>query len=258
MNKKQLVATELFQHCLNRNHFTFHNDLVKEISQKYKFGNPFDATKLDDTSKLPLVMKEHDYFLIHIGGGYHQFVKGIEYGFHQFEPIPAANKFRWRYRQSILNEFDTSESNILSVVNNQKIIHHFLFGREDTAVNVYFPRRTKMSFKYRIGNTHIVAKNLQMEIDMTMEAAGNVTVLESKNKFPPDFAVYQLYHPFLYYHTLKETNELNIKQINGCYLLRHHVDGTTVLRLFLYTFTDPYQMDSIKLLKNAEYRLVQS
>jgi len=167
MSKKQQVATELLQYCLSNNHFIFHNDLVKEISLRYGFGSPFDATKLDDTSKFPSLMKELDYFLIHIGNGYHQFVKGINNGFHKFELIPPENKFRWHYRKSILNEFDTSESNILSVVNNQRIIHHFLYGDEDKSVNVYFPRRTKMSFEYNINTTHIVATNLQMEIDMT-------------------------------------------------------------------------------------------
>ena len=77
MNKKQQVITELLQTCLSNNHFIFHNDLVKEISLKYGFGNPFDTTKLDDTSKFPPLMKDLDYFLIHIGNGYHQFVKGI-------------------------------------------------------------------------------------------------------------------------------------------------------------------------------------
>jgi len=90
-----------------------------------------------------------------------------------------------------------------------------------------------------------------------MEADGIVTILEGKNKFPNDFAAYQLYHPFLYYHTLQQTNKLNIKIINGCYLLRHHIDEITVLRIFLYTFSNPLDMSSIKLLKNAEYMLVQ-
>jgi len=257
MNKKQIVLTELLQYCLDHDTLIFHNDLVKKISLKHGFGNPFDATKLDDTAKFPSLMIEHDYFLIHIGGGYHQFVKGIADGFHKFESIPDANKFEWNYRKSILNEFDTSESNILSVARNQNIIQSFLYGDEHQPVNVYLPRRTKMSFEYDVGSTHIIAGNLQMEIDMTMESDGQVTIFEGKNKFPENFAVYQIYHPFLYYHTLKESKELPIKNINACYLLRHRVNGNSVVRVYHYTFDKPLKMESIRLLKCAEYTLIQ-
>ncbi len=257
MNKKQSVLTELLQYCLDHNTLVFHNDLVKEISLKHGFGNPFDATKLDDTSKFPTLMIELDYFLIHIGRGYHQFVKGISNGFHQFETIPNTNKFNWGYRKSILNEFDTSESNILSVARNQNIIQSFLYGDENQSINVYLPRRTKMTFEYSVGETHIIATNLQMEIDMTMESGGLVTIFEGKNKFPENFAVYQLYHPFLYYHTLKENNQLPIKNISACYLLRHRINGNSVLRVFNYTFSNPLDMTSIQLLENAEYTLIQ-
>ncbi len=43
----------------------------------------------------------------------------------------------------------------------------------------------------------------------------------------------------------------------GCYLLRHRIDGSSVLRIFNYTFSNPQDMTSIQLLKNAEYTLIQ-
>jgi len=90
-----------------------------------------------------------------------------------------------------------------------------------------------------------------------MESNGLVTIFEGKNKFPENFAVYQLYHPYLYYHTLKENNQLPIKNISTCYLLRHRINGNSVLRVFNYTFSNPQDMTSIQLLKNAEYTLIQ-
>lgn len=52
INKKHLVLEDLFKYCQKQNNFTFHNDLVKELSKKHGFGNPFDATKLDSSDKL--------------------------------------------------------------------------------------------------------------------------------------------------------------------------------------------------------------
>jgi DNA polymerase III epsilon subunit-like protein len=46
MNKKDQVLTELFEICHKRNDYVFHNDLVKDISKKVGFGNPFDVTKI--------------------------------------------------------------------------------------------------------------------------------------------------------------------------------------------------------------------
>ncbi|MBI5599733.1 MAG: hypothetical protein HY890_08380 [Deltaproteobacteria bacterium] len=127
MGIKQDVLSEIFDTCKRKKNLVFDNALVKEISKKHSFGNPFDVTKLDDTSRFPQVLLDEDYFVLHLGGGRHKFVNGIKKGFHAFEEIGAKDIFDWKYRKSILNELDTSESNILSVANNQRIIHDFLY-----------------------------------------------------------------------------------------------------------------------------------
>lgn len=96
-----------------------------------------------------------------------------------------------------------------------------------------------------------------MEIDLTMELEGVVTVFEAKNGFPDDFALYQIFHPFKYYSILKREKGLEIKQISCCYVLRKRVRGTSIIRLYKYTFDDEDQMKSLRLLKNAEYTLIR-
>jgi len=51
MGVKQDVVTEIFKLCKSRGDFGFDNTLVKQVCKKHSFGNPFDATKLDDTSR---------------------------------------------------------------------------------------------------------------------------------------------------------------------------------------------------------------
>lgn len=56
MGIKQKVIADIFSFCKKRNNFIFDNMLVKQICKRYSFGNPFDATKLDNTSKFPQVL----------------------------------------------------------------------------------------------------------------------------------------------------------------------------------------------------------
>ncbi len=257
MGKKQQVISELLKICIANQNFTFHNDLVKQVCAQIGFGNPYDVTKVDNSSLLPNDVKKQDYFIVHLGSGYHKFVKGIHLGYHKFEPIKDSEKFNWKYRKSLLNEFDTSEANILSVASNQRILHDFLYEDIVASPKVYNARRTKKTIAYSIGNQNISTTNLQMEIDLTLEYQGNVTIIEGKNKFPEDFAVYQLFHPYKYYCELKKEENIAIENVSCCYILRKLREEGSVLRLYHYTFDDENQLDSIKLIEKHEYTLIK-
>lgn len=53
-----------------------------------------------------------------------------------------------------------------------------------------------------------------MEIDLTMELHGVVTIFEGKNGFPENFAVYQLFHPFKYFSLLKEEKNWPLNRLH--------------------------------------------
>ena len=263
-SKKSLVIEELFKICLRKNDFIFHNNLVKEVSKTHEFGNPFDATKLDKKTKIPKLLLDMDYTVIHLGNGYHKFVQGIDKVFHNFEPI--LETINWNYRKSLLNMYNASESNILSVANNQRILHHFLFNQDTEFDDIditkrpktYFPHRTKTSFEYNFGNcTSIVCKNLQIEIDVTIEYQGTVCVFEGKKGKINNFNIFQIYHPFLYYYTTSKSKNLNeIKKIVCVYVVHQKNKGNNKIFLWLYTFENPFDVKSITLLKSTEYNLI--
>lgn len=265
MNKKQDVIVKLFELCEQRNDYSFHNEEVKHVCNEVGFGNPFDATKIDDKEKLPESLIEKDMTIIHLGHGEHQFIQGVNKVFHDFEDIQQIKT--WKYKKSLLNMFNSSESNILSVANNQRILHDFLFDEDkefcksDIAERskTYFPHRTGTSFKYNIGDESVEIRNIQIEIDLTIEFNGTVCVFEAKNGIPTppsSFSVYQLYHPFLYYYKANEEEKIKIEQIYGVYVVRKFVAGINIISLWKYTFIDPYDMTSIQLEKSASYRLL--
>ena len=256
-SKKQKVLSDIFTYCEKRGDYTFDNTLVKKISAKHQFKNPFDATKTDNFSLLPNNMQKKGYCVVHLGEGQHRFVQAAKHFFHPFEKIEEKEEIQWPYRKSALNETDSSESNILFVGFNQKIMHDFLYKDIVANPKIYGSRRTKLSFSYMLGNEKIIANKLQMEMDLITEYQGIVTVFEGKNKFSDNFAVPQLYHPFRYFHQLNENKKISINEINCCYLLRKTLGGDSVIRLYLYNFTNPNKMSSIRLKKCGQYRLMK-
>lgn len=251
MSKKQTVITALYAACKARGDMTFDNDEVKRISAQVGFANPFDATKWDNSAALPATLAADDVFVVHLGKGRHQFVSGIDIGYHAFEPIPERRRYQWYYRRSMLNSINTSESNVLSVGYNQRIIHDFLYEDITASPKVYGSNRTHIPLDYTIGEDEITVSRVQVEIDFTTEYLGAITVFEAKNGFPEDFNVFQLFNPFRYY--LRATEEKQVTSIRCCYLLRKNEN----LRLYLYSFEDARSPGSIRLERNAEYTLVE-
>ncbi len=256
MSKKKQVLLKLFEECVNKSDFRFHNKHVKQISEEIGFGNPFDATKIDHLSVLPEELIAQDYFVTHLGKGWHEFVRGINTGYHLFEPITADEHIEKPYSPSLLNHVDTSESTVLSFINNQKILQDFLYDNPQAVFNRYGARRTKLSGDYWIDQTLVSLKNQQIEIDLTVERNGIVTIFEAKNGFSSNFAVYQLYLPFRYYLNLRDLYNIPIQQVNCCYVLRDI--SANRLRLYQYTFTEPTQLASIYLQKKRTYQLVRT
>ncbi len=266
ITSKKEILREIFIECEQKSNFVFDNNLIKKKSGDC-FKNQFDVTKVDTKDKLHKDIIQSDYCLIHLGNGKHKFVKGVNKIYHIFEDIPESNIINWNYKKSILNEFNTSESNILSVANNQRILHTFLFEEDREFDNsdvllrpkTYFPHRTKTCLNYKIDGESVVLYNIQIEIDLTIEHEGIVNVFEAKNGDIDNFNVTQIYYPFLYYYNAKLNNNFKdkIKTINCVYLLKYKENNNTVLKLYKYTFDNPEEITSIKLLDSKKYILIK-
>lgn len=263
-SKKHQVLEELFEYCKKRDgenqlSYTFTNEDVKKMSEKIGFGNSFDVTKIDSKEKLPVLLRTEDYGIIHIGKGRHMFVKGIDNLYHSLEPISKEETIN--QQKSIINNFNTSESNILSVCNNYGILYDFLFGKKDfeteSKPKTYCQHRTKTNLTYKIQQQKVKLENIQIEIDLTIEYQGNIFIFEAKNGKPKSFAIYQLYHPFLYYHNAKNEpqNKELIKKIYCIYVVRKNENNCDFLKFWKYSFDQNDEMNSIKLLDCKQYNI---
>lgn len=250
MGKKKQVLLELFKSCGDSGDYRFHNDQVNEIGVSIEFKNPFDATKVDSKKLLPDEIKDEGYCVVHLGEGWHCFMPVLDVWFHVFEEIEPDEVVQWNYKPSLLNHTDTSESNIISLVYNQLIIQDFLYGDKTERPKIYMSRRTKITETYRAGTERVEATKLQVEMDATFEHRGIITVLEGKNGFPSDFSVYQLFHPFLDYQKVQDA-----ERVECCYLLKKDDRQGSVVRLYLYNFSDVDDIGSIQLARKAQYDL---
>ncbi len=259
--KKQTLV-KVYLDCALRNDFKFNNTLVKQLTGS-EFSNQFDATKIDTSEGLPDELRERDVFIVHLGNGQHQFVRDIRSGYHMLEDVPDIAVHRgWTYRPGVLDGTDMSEAGVLSIAFNQQIIQEFLYDDRTRQVYINVPRRTRgketNSFSYRIGDQVVDVLGLQIEMDFIVERNGEIALIEAKcssGGLPKDFAVVQVYLPYRRLLKILEEKKTN-PRIRSLFLLQYKKpDGLSALRLYEYTFVDPLDMGSIRLLKNAEYIL---
>ena len=72
-----------------------------------------------------------------------------------------------------------------------------------------------------------------------------------------NFAIYQLYCPYLFFKNLIKREKILAKGLNCCYLTRtrHKDTNFSIITLYLYNFKDTLNMSSINLLKKKQYHL---
>ena len=99
---------------------------------------------------------------------------------------------------------------------------------------------------------------MQIQVDLTIEKDGCVTVFEAKNTSTNDdrFNIYQLYYPFKYYYDKNQSLKHKISKIECCYVLYNKKKND--ISLYLYTFDTHDDISSIRLLKSKKYRLIRN
>jgi hypothetical protein len=272
MSKKGDLQDELVDFCLNRDgkgqeYYIFDNDLVKELSIPIGFKNHNDATHIDSKSVCSPRMIDEGFAIVHLGATYtngkrdtarHAFIRTDV--FHEFEPIEKVTRIS--YKTGPLDELNSSESNILSLVYNQGIINRVLYPHDLRAnPSIYMAHRTRFQPNHKIGGKQLPTGEIQAEVDMTIEYNGHVTVFEGKNwkGNRNDFAIYQLYMPFRYYFLKTRDEGLNLSNIDCCYVVRKKIKSENALdsdiNVYRYTFDDPDELTSIRLISSEKFEL---
>jgi len=229
----------------------FHNNLVKSISGE-RFKNQFDVTKCDTPNLLPRSVVDEGFFMVHLGGGNHAFVKGE--GYHKFETIKEIKQ--WKIKKSVLDDISESEAQSASTAFNNKIIHDFLFGRTDIDLTLHTARRARTSYNFKVNHKQLTAKALQIEVDGIYESGDNETIatIEVKNKDNSYFEVRQLFSAMKYCEQKIPKNY----RIRLLFLIRIRNKGNDTFDLYEYKFKDKEELTSIEFVRSMCYQIIKN
>lgn len=204
-------------------------------------------TKFDHSINLPRGFKNRKLSILPVSRG--EYAMGHFEAYHSFETTdskPAFVRFP-DYIQSINPKDITSEAIALNCAYASGIVEDFV-GDEELVPTVS-GRMKSGEFTFDINDVQdhssrvLAVNNSQIEIDAAYEGLETLTIIEAKRTVSEDFLVRQLYYPFRRW--IEEVD----KKVKPIYL----VYSNGILQFYEYEFEDPFNYNSLKLVKQKSY-----
>lgn len=223
-------------------------DIVYLTAQEIKalsFQEPRLMMKWDHSSHLPPVLKATGRFILPLKNGLYAIIKGD--GYHTPEPCPPCEPFLFRLpfeletSQPGLSEMQHLDlafnAGLISAFTNEPVLYPTLRGRK------YSP-----SFTFQVGDHHLEARGVQIEIDQGYEGPDSIIIIEAKIGECLDFHLRQLYYP---YRTWLHLSNKKVRTIFFTY-----EPSEKIYRLREYAFSPPDHYQQPTLVRAAAYHLV--
>jgi len=218
---------------------------IKRITGK----EPRLVASMPSKDKLPGIFRDNGVFVLPVSGDSYAIVRGK--GYHELEPIESsALKFhaRFPFRLTML-AYGTGESRYLLHAYNSGLLSRF-----SNVSEMYQTTAGKMrtgKFEFRVdGSPNISVEGAGMEIDMGFEGRSDVLLFEAKARRVDNFLIRQLYYP------LRVANSVTSKGVRAFFFVADPKRET--YSIWEYAWTDPYDYESIKLIKSAQFAIEES
>ena len=222
-----------------RGHFVVTADQIKE------FREPRLMTKFDHKVNLPEIFYKNKLSILPLTRGSY-----IISSFSAYENFPEPNNNIQRvsipsHIQSLIPQFIVSEAIALNCAYACGILQDFL--EDEELIPTVSGRMSSGAFNFSIdtayGDKEISVLNSQIEIDAAYEGINYLSLFEAKKELSDDFLVRQLYYPFRtwYKKISKPVKSVFLTFSNGTF------------SLYQYCFQDPYNYNSLKLVKQKSY-----
>ncbi|HSH35086.1 type II restriction enzyme [Schnuerera sp.] len=224
-----------------------------EISSKKinEFREARLATKFDHKTNLPKLFIDNHLSILPITRGSY-IISSFE-AYKEFDEINnEVIKVTFPdYIESIDYENITSESIAINCAFVSGILSDFL--QDDKPMPTVSGRISSNEFSFYINNLNInkdvkvIVSNSQIEIDGGYEGTESLALIEAKNSISEDFLIRQLYYPFRLW------DEKIAKRVKPIFM----VYSNGIFTLYEYVFQDPNNYNSLVLVKQKNYTLVQ-
>lgn len=209
------------------------------------------ATKFDHKSNLPKLFKDNNLSILPITRGSY-----IISSFEAYKEFIELNTEIIRisfpyYIESIDYENITSESIAINCAFVSGILSDFI--QDDKLLPTVSGRMSSNEFSFYINNTNmnrdvvVTVSNSQIEIDGGYEGIDSLALIEAKNSISKDFLIRQLYYPFRLW------NDKIVKRVIPIFM----VYSNGIFTLYEYVFEDPQNYNSLVLVKQKNYTLIQ-
>lgn len=197
--------------------------------------------KHDSREDRPDVFVKNKLFLLPVKNGKYAIIKGE--GYIDIPEITSSNNI---YKSKLdfelkSSKIGNSEMQHLDFAYASSLIRTFL--DDDTLVLTIRGRKYTPMFSFSVGKNNISVESVQTEVDAGYEGKELVALVEAKNSSTNNVIIRQLFYPYRQwaYHTQKKVVPIFFEKRNNEYLL------------WAFSFDDPNDYNSIKLVKSNKY-----
>ena len=219
-------------------------DQIKDTSRE-----PRLMAKADTSESLPIIFKENNLGILPISRN--SYIISSLNAYQDIEPLsgPITHVVLPDFIQSLQPNNINSESIALNTALATKILSDFL--DEDNLFATVSGRMSSGKFNFKIQDKvtkqyhKIEVENSQIEIDMALEGAKSLSLIEAKLLTFSNFLIRQVYYPF---RTWKNKLEKCIRNVFFVY-------SNGIFSLYEYAFDDVYNYNSLYLVRGARYSI---
>lgn len=230
-------------------HIESHGFYKISATQIKEFREPRLMAKFDHTINLPKLFADNKLAILPITRGDYIISHFDAYHIFETDNLPITNVSLPNYIQSLDGSNVLSEAIALNCAVASGIISDFMEDSDIVATVSGRMGSGKFSFDINDIKTGSVRQvnvnNSQIEIDAAYEGASSLAIFEAKRDLSEDFLIRQLYYPFRVWRSrvTKPVRPIFLVYSNGIY------------RLFEYTFDDPKNYSSLRLVKQRKYSI---
>lgn len=203
--------------------------------------------KQDRREERPEVFKEKGLFILPIKNGFYKILKGdgyVDIPPIESEPIEYESKLNFTLDTSKIGD---SEMQYLDKAYASSIIRTFM--NDPSLVLTIRGRKYTPSIDFRVGSQSIHAESVQTEVDAGYEGENEVVLIEAKNSNANNTIIRQLYYPY------RQWQAVTNKKVKTLFF--EHDKNTDYYNIWEFTFENPDDYSSIKLVKSARFKMPQ-
>lgn len=247
MKRNDIEWEKLFEKYHILDEIAHKGEFVISASGIKEFREPRLMTKFDHRVNLPDIFRANNLSILPISR--REYVISTFSAYKEFDE-PSIELQRVSIPtciQSLMPQFLVSEAIALNCANACGILSDFL--EDEELIPTVSGRMGSGKFEFNIatqsGNRQLAVNNSQIEIDAAYEGIQYLSLFEAKRDLADDFLIRQLYYPF------RVWSKRVTKKVKPIFM----VFSNGVFNLYEYQFEDPWQYNSLRLVKQKNYVL---